>query len=499
MLKGDYPFWGNDKFLEITATSDTLAETRRLPVPSGVSSRVPNSIDFFGDGKQYLLNQNLILTASIFKGDAGYRPHDWEVRITPVINYNYVQLEELGGVNVNVEHGRYRSDNWIGLQEAFVETRLPYESRNFDFTSVRVGIQPFQSDFKGFLFSDNNLGVRVFGNKDNNRIQYNLAWFHQLEKDTNSGLNSYTLRNQDIFIANVFFQDSLKYFQNHSTNPKLLGLTTEFTFATNLDNGDNGQIQKDDNGFIVRPQPIGTIHEKDVRAYYLGVGADGHIGRYNLSTQFYQALGTESFNAIAGQGTNINAQFFSIELSYDADWLRYRTSFLYSSGDHDPTDSHANGFDSIFDNPNFAGGGFSFFTRQAIALTGAGVNLKGRNSLEPDLRTSKEQGQANFVNPGLLLYNVGLDADITPKLKAITNVSFLQFVDTKSLQLIEFDDKIGRNIGIDYSLGMEYRPFLNNNVILIFGAAALQPMGGYKDLYQDTIEYSIFTSVTLTY
>jgi hypothetical protein len=499
VLKGDYPFWGNDKFLEITGTSDTLIEARRLPTPSGVSSRNPGSTDFFGEGRQYLLNQNLILTASIFKGDAGYRPRDWEVRITPVINYNYVQLEELGGVNVNVEHGRYRHDNWVGLQEAFIEARLPYESRNFDFTSVRVGIQPFQSDFKGFLFSDNNLGVRIFGNKDNNRIQYNLAWFHQLEKDTNSGLNSYTLRDQDIFIANVFFQDSLKYFANHSTNPKLLGLTTEFTFATNIDNGDNGQIQKDDNGFIVRPEPIGTIHEKDVRAYYLGVGADGHVGRYNLSTQFYQALGTESFNAIAGRGTNINAQFFSIELSYDADWLRYRTSFLYSSGDHDPTDNRATGFDSIFDNPNFAGGGFSFFTRQAIALTGAGVNLKGRNSLEPDLRTSKEQGQANFVNPGLFLYNIGLDADITPKLKAITNVSFLQFADTKSLQLVLFDDKIGMNIGIDYSLGLEYRPYLNNNVIFIVGAAALQPMGGYRDLFQSTVEYSIFTSITLTY
>ena len=293
VLKGDYPFWGNDKFIEVTATSDTLFETRRTPIPSGVSSLHPGSTDFFGNGKQYLINQNLILSASIFKGDAGYRPHDWEVRITPVINYNYLQAEEVGVVDVDVSKGRYRHDNWVGLQEAFVEARLPYESRNFDFTSVRAGIQPFQADFKGFLYSDNNLGLRFFGNKDNNRIQYNLAWFHQLEKDTNSGLNSYTMRDQDIFIANVFFQDSLKYFRNHSTNPKLLGLTTEFTFAANIDRSGNG-IQKDDNGFIVRPQPVGSIHDKDVRAYYLGFGTDGHIGRYNLSTQFYQALGSES-------------------------------------------------------------------------------------------------------------------------------------------------------------------------------------------------------------
>jgi hypothetical protein len=498
VLKGDYPIIGNDIFLNLTGTSDTLFEARRLPTPSGVSAREPNSIDFFGSGRQFFINQNLILSAAIFKGDAGYRPIDWQVRITPVINYNYVQLEEVGLVDVDVSHGRYRHDNWIGFQEAFFEARLPYESRNFDFTSVRVGIQPFQADFKGFLYSDNNLGVRIFGNKDNNRIQYNLAWFHQIEKDTNSGLNSYTLRNQDIFIANVFFQDSLKYFKNHSTDPKLMGLTTEFTFAANIDNSGQG-IQKDDNGFIVRPQPIGTIHDKDVRAYYLGFGTDGHIGRYNLSTQFYEALGTESYNAIAGRGTNINAQFFSVEGSYDQDWIRYRASFAYASGDHDPTDKNANGFDSIFDNPNFAGGGLNFFTRQAIALTGAGVNLVQRNSFLPDLRTSKEQGQANFVNPGLLLYNVGADFDITPKVKLITNVSYLQFVDTKSLQLVLFDDKIGRNIGIDYSAGVEYRPFLNNNVIVIVGAALLQPMGGYRDLFQDTMQYSVFTSLTLTY
>ena len=127
------------------------------------------------------------------------------------------------------------------------------------------------------------------------------------------------------------------------------------------------------------------------------------------------------------------------------------------------------------------------------------MNLVNRNSFLPDLRTSKEQGQANFVNPGLFMYNLGFDADVTPKLKMIGNATWLQFVDTKSMQLLLFDDKIGRDIGIDYSLGFEYRPFLNNNCIFIVGLAALQPMGGYKDLFQSATEYSCFTSMTLTY
>jgi hypothetical protein len=199
------------------------------------------------------------------------------------------------------------------------------------------------------------------------------------------------------------------------------------------------------------------------------VGGRRARGRLNISHQFYQALGHETFNPIAGDGIDINARFFAIEASYDQDWLRYRASFAWSSGDDDPTDGTGGGFDGIFDNPNFAGGGFSFFARQAVRLTGAGVNLVNRNSFYPDLRTSKEQGQANFVNPGLFLYNIGVDAELTPKLKLITNVSYLQFADTESIQLVLHDNKVGRNIGIDYSVGLQYRPFLNNNAIATFG------------------------------
>ena len=41
----------------------------------------------------------------------------------------------------------------------------------------------------------------------------------------------------------------------------------------------------------------------------------------------------------------------------------------------------------------------------------------------PNLRSSKEEGQSNFVNPGILLWNVGVDADLTPKLRAVTNLN----------------------------------------------------------------------------
>lgn len=487
VLKGDYPIIGQDIFLSISAISDTLFETRRLPVPSGVSTKDADSLAFFGAGRQYLINQNFVISFELFEGDSAYRPRDWELRATPVINYNYVNTQELGLIDPDVHEGRDRHDEWIGMQELFFEKHLGDLSVNYDFWSVRAGIQGFQSDFRGFLFSDNEPGIRLFGTYDNNKTQWNLAYFYQLEKDTNSGLNAYEFRDQNVFIANVYRQDFLG----------LLGYTAQLSFQMNLD---DSHQQIDKNGVIARPSPIGIVKDKQVQAYYFGWAGDGHIGRLNLTHQFYWALGNESFNQIAEREVDINAQMFAIEASYDQDWIRYRASFLWASGDDDPFDGHAHGFDSIFDNPNFAGGGNSLFVRQAIRLTGGGgVNVTNRNSFLPDLRTSKEQGQANFVNPGLFIYNLGTDFDITPKLKVLANVSWLRFADTQVLKELEHDNKIGRDIGLDYSIGVQYRPFLNNNAIINFGAAALTPGNGFRDLYSSQTLYSVFLGVTLAY
>src|SRR6185369_7159750 len=112
-------------------------------------------------------------------------------------------------------------------------------------------------------------------------------------------------------------------------------------------------------------------------------------------------------NPLAGAGQDISGQMAAVELSYDRDWARFRASYFFSSGDGNANNKHATGFDSILDNPNFAGGQFSFWQRQGIPLFG--VNLVNRNSLIPDLRTIKIQSQANFVNPGLQLFNAGFD------------------------------------------------------------------------------------------
>jgi hypothetical protein len=485
--KGDVPIIGQQIFFNFTGISDTLLDVRQLPVPSDISTARPGSPGFFGRGQQLFLDQLFLFSFDLFHGDAAFRPVDWRIRVTPAISLNCLDVRELGIVNIDVRAGTTRLDYHVGFQELFGEVKIHDLSPNFDFVSVRAGIQEFNADFRGFLFVDEQPGVRFFGNLDSNRWQYNLAYFNLLEKNTNSGLNTWARRDQQVIIANAYRQDFL--FQ---------GYTAQFSVSYN---DDQGGIHYDDNGFLVRPSPIGVvifnnqIKTHSIHAAYLGWTGDGHIGRVNLTHAFYQALGTDSFNPLAGRPVTINAQMAALELSVDKDWIRFKGSVFYASGDANPRNGQARGFDAIEDFPEFAGGIFSLWNREGIRLTGAGVNLTSPDSLLPSLRSDKDEGQANFVNPGIFLANLGMDFDLTPKLRGFVNVNYLRFEDTQPLELLLFQSPIHHTIGVDSSLGVRYRPPLTENISITAGAAALVPGQGLRDIYTGKMMYSVFTNV----
>lgn len=62
------------------------------------------------------------------------------------------------------------------------------------------------------------------------------------------------------------------------------------------------------------------------------------------------------------------------------------------------------------------------------------MSLVNRMSLVPDLR-SNIRGKALF-RPGLQLFNVGFDVDVTPQLRFIHNTNFLYFDSTESFGAI---------------------------------------------------------------
>jgi hypothetical protein len=471
-LKGDYPIIGNKVFMIFSAVSSTTVELSRTPKPSDVSSARPGSAEFFGKPEQLAVNQLFQFTFEMFHGDSTFRPRDWAIKISPTFSLpNYLNARETGVVNIDVRRGTTRTDTQISLEEAFAEVKLFDVNNNFDFVSARVGIQPFVSDFRGFIFSDNNLGARIFGSFDNNRYQFNAAYFAQLEKDTNSGLNRFDRRQQNVYVANLFRQDFIRK-----------GYTIQ---ASALYNDDRRGVQYDRNGFLVRPALVGDVRPHAIKVGYVGVNGDGHLGRLNLTNSYYYAFGRDDRNPIAGRPVHVSSQMAAVEASIDHDYLRFRGSFFWAQGDKNPTDSQANGFDAIFDDPNFVGGQFSFWNRNGIRLTQTGVGLVQANSILPSLRSSKTEGQANFVNPGIFIYNGGMDVEVTQRIKAVLNLNYLRFHRTEPLEYVLFQNQIRHEIGWDLSLGVAYRPLLINNVTMMFGAATLKPGRGFRDIYTD--------------
>ena len=99
--------------------------------------------------------------------------------------------------------------------------------------------------------SPTTTGPQVFGALDNNRVQFNGVYFSMLEKDTNSGLNRFDTRHQNVYIGNVFRQDFIRK-----------GYTIQGSFHYN---DDRRSVGFDRNGFLVRPALIGDVRPHAIK------------------------------------------------------------------------------------------------------------------------------------------------------------------------------------------------------------------------------------------
>lgn len=496
-LKGDLPLKGtHDLFLALTAISDTVIEPRSFPIPVSVqtTSRA-GSLDIFGKPTSLVLAQTFIVAASIIKGSTAYKPPEYELRIALAAQDNYVDVPEKRVLYVEPSRKTHRNDAFIGVQELFFDYHLRNVSERYDFDSVRVGIQPFSSDFRGFLFQDNQLGVRFFGNRDNNRFQYNLAAFWRIEKDTNSGLNDLTqrLRDDQVFVANLYRQDL-----------PLPGMTSQVTVVHNR-NREADEIYVDKNGFPQRPALLGNLRGRDYDVTYLGYNADGRVGRVNLTSSAYYAFGEDRNSIFTSRKAKIRSHFAAVEPSMDFDWVRVRLTGLYASGDKNPYDNKERGFDAIFENPQFAGSDTSYWIRQTIPFAGGGrvIAVNARNGILNSLRSSKEEGQSNFNNPGTVILGGGTDMDVTPQLRVSTNINRIAFANTTIVKALRQEGSIPKSLGWDASVSTIYRPFMTQNIVLRVSGAIFDPGKGFRDLFanapRDKRYYSVLVNAVLSF
>jgi hypothetical protein len=218
-----------------------------------------------------------------------------------------------------------------------------------------------------------------------------------------------------------------------------------------------------------------------------------------VSHAFYQALGHDTNNPIAAQPVQINAQMGALELSIDKDWLRIKGAGFIASGDGDPSDETGHGFDAILDIPAFAGGPFSLWNRQGLRLAQTGTGLKSPVSLLPALRTNKDEGQPNFVNPGVFILNGAADFDLTPKLRAFVTTSYIRFLNTAPMEALLFQEKVRPSAGVDFGGGASYRPPLSDNIVIVGGVQTMKLGQGLKDIYERSFLFSIFVNARLQF
>lgn len=128
------------------------------------------------------------------------------------------------------------------------------------------------------------------------------------------------------------------------------------------------------------------------------------------------------------------------------------------------------------------------------------VALSRRNGILNSLRSSKELGQSNFTNPGIILLGAGADFEILPELRLSLNANYLWFDETQVLEVARQQAGIDNEIGLDFSVSVIYRPLMSQNIVLRASYAALFAGEGYKDLFPtNDLPQSLLTSITLKY
>jgi len=119
------------------------------------------------------------------------------------------------------------------------------------------------------------------------------------------------------------------------------------------------------------------------------------------------------------------------------------------------------------------------------------------------LRSSKEQGQSNFANPGTMLLGIGADFDLTPRLRLSANANHLWFHQTEVIENLRMQGTVRRDIGWDLSAAAIWRPHATQNIVFRLSGAVLESGTGFRDLFasfnRDRRYYSVLLNAIVSY
>ncbi len=175
VLKGDFPFLGNNNFLVFT------------------NVLVPKTVFNNQEGAETAFNTDNVTSLELFKGATVFKPKDWSIKSSAKTIFNRGNGNDLED---------------IAFLELFGELKLFDVGSNFDFVSTRNGLQFFKTDFNGLIFQDFNLGYALFSELWKNQVQWNAAFVDRRVKE--NGQLTFDALGQQVAFGNWFWEDFLR-------------------------------------------------------------------------------------------------------------------------------------------------------------------------------------------------------------------------------------------------------------------------------------------------
>jgi hypothetical protein len=457
-IKGDYPLAG--KWFSETDVFQNLVfkERRNLDFTSNptLATQIEDGkLNFFSHNN--FVDENVVFGTELRHNDDRFFPSDFRIHVDGAVDWKH---DITAFDNKSEGHGQ--------IFDAFSDIQLHnFGKVNFNQMFLRGGLQNFKSDFHGLIFNDVGLGGRIFGNSLSNRLRYDLVALKLFQKDAVSGFIDFTKPSQHLVTITRFtWEDFL-----------VTGWNSEWSFHWNHD-----------------PRKINhdNSNQLNLDTYYIGTTLNGNLGRVIFNPAFYGVFGTTD-HLDDGDKIQHSVRAFTgvLDLEYPFDFWKFRVGFVYASGESGKsaaTSKTDTGFDAISDAVQLFGGPVDYWTGEDIKF-GKGDFVRA-NSLFPTLRGAN--AQANYVNPGLSMTNVGFDVTVTPRVFLSFNANWLYFNDVGSYAIGIGGGNTAatvinhNNAGVEENVFIRWKPFLhqiNDFVILDAGFGVLQPLPGLRDAF----------------
>jgi len=324
-------------------------------------------------------------------------------------------------------------DGDLSIEEAWAQVALA------EGHWVRLGIQPFNSDHAGLVYNDSDRGVVYHGTLG--EVGCNLAYFAKSYDDAVSQLNTENGRPWHVIIANLEIPVGQ------------MQVIPSFHYS------------------IDRTGPVET------NVGYLGVSAAGMLGPLQVLGAGYWAFGEQTGGMVNPVEQTVEAYQMLFDIGYPLleGKVIPHVGFFMGSGDDDPTDRRARGFDAIYD--RVSAWGYNHYVIKNRINLGPG-SLARANSGLFTLRDFDEP--ANFVNPGIVALNFGLTTQWTEQLTTDFNIGPAILPESAVPELV-----LGRRIANDvgWAINLNGTLVVSENVSVLGGLAAFIPEAGATDIF----------------